>query len=78
VAFSLRRRRGPDGVARESGRRSGDRTVLNRLPVSHRAAGGDRFLQSHRQVVEVLIEEGLKSEGWQILARLDDLNVKAT
>jgi HlyD family secretion protein len=64
------------GTARQAGG-SGDRTVLNasgyvtarrQATVSSKVTG---------KVIEVLIEEGMKVKAGQVLARLDDTNVKA-
>ncbi|MGA3283480.1 MAG: efflux RND transporter periplasmic adaptor subunit [Verrucomicrobiota bacterium] len=64
-------------VVREIGGASGDHTVLNasgyvtarrEATVSSKVTG---------KVVEVLIEEGMKVKEGQILARLDDTNIKA-
>jgi HlyD family secretion protein len=66
-------------VARESGAQSsGDRTVLN----------GSGYVTARRQatvsskvtgkVVEVLLEEGMRVNEGQVVARLDDANVKTT
>ena len=65
-------------VARESGGGGGDRTVLNAsgYVTARRAATVSSKVTG--KVVEVLIEEGLKVKAGQILARLDDLNVKAS
>lgn len=65
-------------VARETGAGGGDRTVLNasgyvtarrQATVSSKVTG---------KVVEVLIEEGMKVKEGQVVARLDDTNVKAS
>ncbi len=65
-------------VAREASGRGTDRTVLNasgyvtarrEATVSSKVTG---------KVIEVLIEEGMKVQEGQVLARLDDTNVKAT
>jgi RND family efflux transporter MFP subunit len=65
-------------VARDSGSGSGDRTVLNasgyvtarrEATVSSKVTG---------KVTEVLIEEGMKVTNNQVVARLDDSNVKAS
>jgi RND family efflux transporter MFP subunit len=65
-------------VARNSGSGSGDRTVLNasgyvtarrEATVSSKVTG---------KVTEVLIEEGMKVTNNQVVARLDDSNVKAS
>ena len=64
--------------AREAGATSEERTVLNasgyvtarrEATVSSKVTG---------KVVEVLVEEGMKVEEGQVLARLDDTNVKAS
>src|SRR5262249_6406791 len=65
-------------LARETSSSSADRTVLNasgyvtarrEATVSSKVTG---------KVIEVLIEEGMKVEEGQVLARLDDTNVKAS
>ncbi|HWW03427.1 MAG TPA: efflux RND transporter periplasmic adaptor subunit [Candidatus Acidoferrum sp.] len=65
-------------VARESSAPGGERTVLNasgyvtarrQATVSSKVTG---------KVTEVLIEEGMKVQEGQVLARLDDTNVKAS
>ncbi|HZL45725.1 MAG TPA: efflux RND transporter periplasmic adaptor subunit [Opitutaceae bacterium] len=65
-------------MAREVTRASGDRTVLNasgyvtarrEATVSSKVTG---------KVTEVLVEEGMKVKEGQVLARLDDTNVKAS
>ena len=65
-------------VARETGGNSGDRTVLNasgyvtarrQATVSSKVTG---------KVTEVLIEEGMKVTNNQVVARLDDSNVKTS
>jgi len=65
-------------AARESARGGGDRTVLNasgyvtarrQATVSSKVTG---------KVTEVLVEEGMKVKEGQIMARLDDTNVKAS
>jgi len=53
-------------IAREATSAGGSRTVLN---VSSKVTG---------KVVEVLVEEGMKVEAGQVLARLDDSNVKTS
>jgi HlyD family secretion protein len=65
-------------VARESGGGGGDRTVLNAsgYVTARRAATVSSKVTG--KVIEVLIEEGMKVKAGQILARLDDLNVKAS
>src|SRR5664280_1161780 len=64
-------------VAREIGGASGDHTVLNAsgYVTARRAATVSSKVTG--KVVEVLIEEGMKVKEGQILARLDDTNVKA-
>ena len=65
-------------IARESASTSADRTVLNasgyvtarrEATVSSKVTG---------KVVEVLVEEGMKVQEGQVLARLDDTNVKTS
>jgi len=65
-------------VARETGGNSGDRTVLNasgyvtarrQATVSSKVTG---------KVTEVLIEEGMKVTNNQVVARLDDSNIKTS
>ena len=65
-------------VARETASEAGDRTVLNasgyvtarrQATVSSKVTG---------KVIEVLIEEGMKVKEGQVLARLDDTNVKTS
>ena len=65
-------------VARQSGNGQGDRTVLHasgyvtarrKATVSAKVTG---------KVIEVLIEEGMKVKEGQVLARLDDSNVKTS
>src|ERR1017187_8822633 len=65
-------------VAREIGGASGDHTVLNAsgYVTARRAATVSSKVTG--KVVEVLIEEGMKVKEGQILARLDDTNVKAS
>jgi len=64
-------------VAREIGGASGDHTVLNAsgYVTARRAATVSSKVTG--KVVEVLIEEGLKVKEGQVLARLDDTNIKA-
>jgi RND family efflux transporter MFP subunit len=64
-------------VAREIGGASGDHTVLNAsgYVTARRAATVSSKVTG--KVVEVLIEEGMKVKEGQILARLDDTNIKA-
>jgi RND family efflux transporter MFP subunit len=65
-------------TAREVTRVSGDRTVLNAsgYVTARRAATVSSKITG--KVIEVLIEEGMKVKEGQILARLDDTNVKAS
>jgi len=65
-------------AAREVARSSGDRTVLNAsgYVTARRAATVSSKITG--KVVEVLIEEGMKVTEGQVLARLDDTNVKAS
>lgn len=65
-------------VAREAGGVGADRTVLNAsgYVTARRAATVSSKVTG--KVVEVLVEEGMKVKEGQILARLDDTNVKAS
>lgn len=65
-------------VAREISSGSGERTVLNAsgYVTARRAATASSKITG--KVMEVLIEEGMKVKEGQILARLDDTNVKAS
>jgi RND family efflux transporter MFP subunit len=68
-------------VARElggSGSSGGERTVLNAsgYVTARRAATVSSKVTG--KVVELLIEEGMKVKGGQVVARLDDTNVKAS
>jgi RND family efflux transporter MFP subunit len=64
-------------VAREIGGAGGDHTVLNAsgYVTARRAATVSSKVTG--KVVEVLIEEGMKVKEGQVLARLDDTNIKA-
>lgn len=64
-------------VAREITSDSGERTVLNAsgYVTARRAATASSKVTG--KVIEVLIEEGMKVKEGQVLARLDDTNVKA-
>lgn len=64
-------------VAREITSPSGERTVLNAsgYVTARRAATASSKVTG--KVIEVLIEEGMKVKEGQVLARLDDMNVKA-
>ncbi len=64
-------------VAREITSNGGERTVLNAsgYVTARRAATASSKVTG--KVVEVLIEEGMKVKEGQVLARLDDTNVKA-
>ena len=64
-------------IAREIGGASGDHTVLNAsgYVTARRAATVSSKVTG--KVVEVLIEEGMKVKEGQVLARLDDTNIKA-
>jgi len=64
-------------IAREATNASADRTVLNAsgYVAARRAATASSKVTG--KVVEVLIEEGMKVKEGQVLARLDDTNVKA-
>ena len=64
-------------VAREITSNGGERTVLNAsgYVTARRAATASSKVTG--KVVEVLIEEGMKVKAGQVLARLDDTNVKA-
>jgi RND family efflux transporter MFP subunit len=65
-------------VAREAGGAGADRTVLNAsgYVTARRAATVSSKVTG--KVVELLVEEGMKVKEGQILARLDDTNVKAS
>jgi RND family efflux transporter MFP subunit len=65
-------------VAREVARASGDLTVLNAsgYVTARRAATVSSKITG--KVIEVLVEEGTKVHDGQVLARLDDTNVKAS
>jgi len=65
-------------VAREIGGASGDHTVLNAsgYVTARRAATVSSKVTG--KVVEVLIEEGMKVKEGQVLARLDDTNIKTS
>jgi HlyD family secretion protein len=65
-------------LAREAGGSSGDRTVLNAsgYVTARRAATVSSKVTG--KVVEVLIEEGMKVTNGQVVARLDDSNIKAS
>jgi HlyD family secretion protein len=65
-------------VARDAGSVGADRTVLNAsgYVTARRAATVSSKVTG--KVVEVLVEEGMKVKEGQILARLDDTNVKAS
>jgi RND family efflux transporter MFP subunit len=65
-------------VAREIGGAGGDHTVLNAsgYVTARRAATVSSKVTG--KVVEVLIEEGMKVKEGQVVARLDDTNVKAS
>src|SRR5688572_7983709 len=65
-------------VAREIASNSGERTVLNAsgYVTARRAATASSKVTG--KVIEVLIEEGKKVKEGQVLARLDDTNVKAS
>jgi RND family efflux transporter MFP subunit len=65
-------------VAREVARASGDLTVLNAsgYVTARRAATVSSKITG--KVIEVLVEEGTKVQDGQVLARLDDTNVKAS
>jgi len=64
-------------IAREATSSGGDRTVLNAsgYVTARRAATASSKVTG--KVVEVLIEEGMKVKEGQVLAHLDDTNVKA-
>jgi RND family efflux transporter MFP subunit len=64
-------------VAREIASNGGERTVLNAsgYVTARRAATASSKVTG--KVIEVLIEEGMKVKEGQVLARLDDTNVKA-
>jgi RND family efflux transporter MFP subunit len=82
VAFVWRSRSGAVEVrtaaARETGGAGGDHTVLNAsgYVTARRAATVSSKVTG--KVVEVLIEEGMKVKEGQVVARLDDTNVKAS
>jgi RND family efflux transporter MFP subunit len=65
-------------VAREIGGKGSERTVLNAsgYVTARRAATASSKVTG--KVVEVLIEEGMRVKEGQVLARLDDTNVKAS
>lgn len=65
-------------TARAAGNGSNDRTVLNAsgYVTARRAATVSSKVTG--KVVEVLVEEGMKVKEGQVLARLDDTNVKAS
>ena len=65
-------------VAREIASGGGERTVLNAsgYVTARRAATASSKVTG--KVIEVLIEEGMKVKEGQVLARLDDTNVKAS
>ena len=65
-------------IAREAASTGGDRTVLNAsgYVTARRAATVSSKITG--KVTEVLIEEGMSVKDGQILARLDDTNVKAS
>jgi HlyD family secretion protein len=65
-------------VAREVGSAGGDHTVLNAsgYVTARRAATVSSKVTG--KVIEVLIEEGMKVKEGQVVARLDDTNVKAS
>jgi RND family efflux transporter MFP subunit len=65
-------------LAREAGGPHADRTVLNAsgYVTARRAATVSSKVTG--KVIEVLVEEGMKVQEGQILARLDDTNVKAS
>ena len=65
-------------MAREVARASSDRTVLNAsgYVTARRAATVSSKITG--KVVEVMVEEGMKVKEGQILARLDDTNVRAS
>jgi HlyD family secretion protein len=68
----------PTAVAREAGGGGGDRTVLNAsgYVTARRAATVSSKVTG--KVIEVLIEEGMKVTNNQVVARLDDSNIKAS
>ncbi|HSU53458.1 MAG TPA: efflux RND transporter periplasmic adaptor subunit [Candidatus Dormibacteraeota bacterium] len=65
-------------VAKETGKQSTDRTVLNAsgYVTARRAATVSSKVTG--KVIEVLIDEGMKVEEGQVLAKLDDTNIKAS
>ena len=65
-------------VAREVTRASGDRTVLNASGYVTARREATVSSKITGKVVEVLVEEGMKVREGEVLARLDDTNVKAS
>jgi RND family efflux transporter MFP subunit len=65
-------------VAREAAAGGGDRTVLNASGYVTARRQATASSKVTGKVTEVLIEEGMKVKEGQILARLDDTNVKAS
>ncbi len=65
-------------VVRETGGAGAERTVLNAsgYVTARRAATVSSKVTG--KVIEVLVEEGMKVKEGQVLARLDDTNVKAS
>ncbi len=65
-------------VARQAANNTGERTVLNAsgYVTARRAATVSSKVTG--KVIEVLVEEGMRVKEGQILARLDDVNVKAS
>ncbi len=65
-------------IAREVSSGSGERTVLNASGYVTARRQATASSKVTGKVVEVLIEEGMKVKEGQVLARLDDTNVKAS
>jgi len=82
LAFAWRSRLGTVAVhvavARETGGAGGDRTVLNASGYVTARRTATVSSKVTGKVVEVLIEEGMKVKEGQVVARLDDTNVKAS
>src|SRR4051812_18277347 len=81
IGFWLKRPRAIEvhtALAREAGGGGTDRTVLNAsgYVTARRAATVSSKVTG--KVTEVLIEEGMKVQEGQVLARLDDTNIRAS
>ncbi|HEY3857191.1 MAG TPA: efflux RND transporter periplasmic adaptor subunit [Verrucomicrobiae bacterium] len=63
-------------LARQTGGGSADRTVLNATGYVTARRKATVSAKTTGKVIDVLIEEGMKVKDGQVLARLDDLNVK--